>query len=90
MIDESKWWWKRRPMRRIAGIVLRHGWKFVKKVEPLVCGRKKRQLGYEIEKMPKLSRVKDKATFARNRGWILSRKQTNMRLRGLKCECCTV
>lgn len=86
----SIYWWKRRPMRRITQADYRHGYKFIKKTQLLLTKTKARAEGYKIESAPRLTRIKDKALWARRYSWVLSYKQTLIKSRGFKCECCTV
>lgn len=82
----SIYWWKRRPMRRITHADYRHGYKFIKKTQPLLTKTKARAEGYKIESAPRLTRIKDKALWASRYSWVLSYKQTLIKSRGFKCE----
>lgn len=71
--------WAKRPLRRVTQADYRHGFKFIAKVRRLMTQTKGRAKFYkEVACMPRLSKVENKAWWAKNLSFVLNHKQLNM------------
>lgn len=72
-------WWVKRPLRRVTQADYRHGFKFIEKVQKLLPKTKARAAFYkDVASMPRLSKVKNRAWWAKKMSFVLNHKQLNM------------